>query len=249
MKSKAFPAIALCAAVGLAAGALLWLRLSDHGSDRAARMEKVRGEFAAKRVNGSNWVAPPSKTSPAAAKESDPEGADDGFTAAEWTLVDSIHDALNDEDEGLAIRLAKEAVKSGNPELRGEMVDTLSWFGGKVLPELLMFVDDPDEGVRMDAMAAYQQAIYDIEEESEKAKVIEISLRNLADEEALGELASELIGMDDALAVQTLVNVIEGASGKAGRKVAKETYETVTGEAYVSFEAAEGWLRENQDDE
>ncbi len=128
------------------------------------------------------------------------------------------------------------------------MVDTLRWFGDKVMPELLMFIDDPDEGVRMDAMSAYQQAIYDIEEDSEKAKIIEISMRNLADSEALEEIASELIGMDDQLAVQTLVNVIAGES-KTGCRIAKETYETVTGEEYTTFEAAEAWLKEQQSDE
>ena len=65
--------------------------------------------------------------------------------------------------------------------------------------------------------------------------------------EALGEIASELVGMDDQLAVQTLVNVIGGES-KTGRRIAKETYETVTGEEYTTFEAAEAWLREQQEE-
>ena len=237
----------LAAAVLIALGWFFWT-LFERDPDKATQMEKVRGEFAARKVNGSNWIAPPSKrpevmkkvksAAPVATNE-----ADDELTEEEEKLVDTIHDALNDEDQELAIELAKQAVKSKKAEVRIEMVDTLRWFGDKVMPELLMFIDDPDEGVRMDAMAAYQQAIYDIEEDTEKAKIIEISMRNLSDADALEEIASELIGMDDLLAVQTLVNVIDGKS-KTGRRIAKETYETVTGEEYTSFEAAEAWLRE-----
>ena len=248
-----FVSWAVLVAAVLAGAGLLWWSFSDVAPDRAVQMEKVRGEFAARKVNGSDWVPPPSKR-PETVKKIREEGKgkreeveDDELTEAEEKLVDSIHDALNDEDQELAIELARRAVKSRSVEVRSEMVDTLRWFGDKVMPELLMFIDDPDEGVRIDAMAAYQQAIYDIEEDSEKAKIIEISMRNLADSEALGEIASELIGMDDRLAVQTLVNVIEGES-RTGRRIAKETYETVTGEEYTTFEAAEAWLREQQEE-
>ena len=241
-------------AVILAFGAFLWWAFSGATPDRAERMAKVRGEFAELKVNGSDWVPPPSKRPETVKKLRDqgPEigdqgnGADeDELTEEEEKLLDTIHDALNDEDQELAIELAKRAVKSRSTEIRSEMVDTLRWFGDKAMPELMMFIDDSDEGVRMDAMSAYQQAIYDIDEDSEKAKIIEISMRNLADSEALEEIASELIGMDDRLAVQTLINVIGGES-KTGRRIAKETYETVTGEEYTTFEAAEAWLLEQQ---
>ena len=242
----------IVAAAAIVAG-LLWWAFSGAEPDRSVQMEKVRGEFAAKKVNGSNWIAPPSRR-PKAREGIRDRGSgvggqedEDALTAEEEKLVDLIHDALNDEDQGLAIELAREAVKSKRTEVRSEMVGTLKWFGDKTMPELLLFIDDPDEGVRTDAMAAYQQAIYDIEDDKDKAKVIEISMRNLNDEDALGEIASELIGMDDILAVQTLVNVIDGG-GKTGRRVAKATYETVTGEEYTTFEAAEAWVRERQDE-
>ena len=245
---KALAWAGLAAAVALAA--VLFLR-KPPASSRVEQMKRVRGELAAREVNGSDWAAPSSKR-PAAVKSekgSAPVAADeDGeeLTEEEEKLVDQIHDAMNDEDVEKAIRLARQAVVSKKTEVRSEMVDTLRWFGDKVMPELLAFVEDPDEDVRSDAMAAYQQAIYDIEEDEAKAQVVEISLRNLEDAEALDEIASELIGMDDLLAVQTLVNVIEGKCKEAGRRVARETYETVTGEEYVSFEDAEAWIREQQ---
>lgn len=223
------------------------------GRSRAERMVKVRGEFAAKNVKNSKWIAAPSKRPEVVAKVKAAQKASvigevfDEMTEEEEKLVDDIHDALNDEDVELAIELAKLAVKSKNTEVRSEMVDTLRWFGDKVMPELLMFIDDPDEGVKMDATAAYQQAIYDIENDEDKAKIIEISMCNLNDADALEEIASELIGMDDLLAVQTLINVIDGES-KTGRRIAKETYETVTGEEYTTFEAAEAWIREQQEE-
>ena len=257
MSKKINPLLwATLAVVALTVGTFLYWAFSDAAPDRAAQMEKVRGEFAARKVNGSDWIAPPSKR-PEVVKKLRDQGSgirdqgsevdEDELTEEEEKLIDTIHDALNEEDQELAIELAKRAVRSKKAEVRSEMVDTLRWFGDKVMPELMMFIDDPDEGVRIDAMAAYQQAIYDIEEDSEKAKIIEISMRNLSDSEALEEIASELIGMDDLLAVQTLINVIDGES-KTGRRIAKETYETVTGEEYTTFEAAEAWLREQQEE-
>ena len=250
MKKALLVVIVLAAVAGFVSFRLL---SGADGRARAERMVKVRGEFAAKNVQNSKWIAAPSRRPEAVAKVKAAQKASvigdvfDEMTEEEEKLVDDIHDALNDEDLELAIELAKVAVKSRNPEVRSEMVDTLRWFGDKVMPELLMFIDDPDEGVKMDATAAYQQAIYDIEDDKDKAKVIEISMRNLNDADALEEIASELIGMDDQLAVQTLVNVIDGES-TTGRRIAKETYETVTGEEYTTFEAAEAWIREQQEE-
>ena len=248
---KALLVVIVLAAVAVAGFVSFRLLSGTDGRARAERMVKVRGEFAARKIVGSDWITPPVKKRDQGSGIGDwglgIGDREDELTEEEERLVDAIHDALNDEDQGLAIELAREAVKSKKVEVRSEMVDTLRWFGDKVMPELLMFIDDPDEGVRMDAMSAYQQAIYDIEEDSEKAKIIEISMRNLADSEALEEIASELIGMDDRLAVQTLVNVIDGES-RTGRRIAKETYETVTGEEYTTFEAAEAWVREQQEE-
>lgn len=251
-KSKVLICV-LVATFAVACGYVLWIRLVNDGCARVARMEKVRGEFAAKKVNGSNWIAPSAKRRNQGSGDPDrrrekgdePKGNSDELTEAEEKLVDSIHDALNDEDQGLAVELAKQAVKSKSVEVRSEMVDTLRFFGDKVMPELLMFIDDPDDGVKVDAMAAYQQAIYDIEDDTAKAQVIEITMRNLDDADALEQIAAELVGMDDLLAVQTLVNVIDGES-KTGSRIAKATYETVTGEEFTTFEAAESWIRDQQ---
>lgn len=238
----------LAAVAVIGVGLCFWM--TGRETDRAVRMERVRGEFAARKVCGSDWISPPSKRPDAVKKvqsaplaETDED--EDELTAEEEKFIDMIHDALDEEDLGLSIELAKKAVKAKKAEIRSEMIDTLRFFGDKVMPELLMFVDDPDDDVRMDAMVAYQQAIYDIEDDKEKAQVIEISLMNLNDADAMEEIAAELIGMDDSLAVQTLVNVIAGKS-KTGQRIAKETYETITGDEYTTFEAAEAWLREQQ---
>ena len=61
-----------------------------------------------------------------------------------------------------------------------------------------------------------------------------------------GELRRELIDMDEKLALQTLVDVIEG--GKAapqGVATAREQYEFLTGEEYTNIDAANQWLAEN----
>ncbi|MBR1920589.1 MAG: hypothetical protein IJ829_01140, partial [Kiritimatiellae bacterium] len=55
------------------------------------------------------------------------------------------------------------------------------------------------------------------------------------------------IGVDEKLAVESLVRVITGSGSKEGVAKARETYEFVTGEEWSGVEDAERWLAEEYD--
>ena len=75
LKSLAVCALVACGAAIIAG--LLWWAFSGAGPDRSVQMAKVRGEFAAKKVNGSNWIAPPAKR-PKAGEGFGDQGAENG---------------------------------------------------------------------------------------------------------------------------------------------------------------------------
>lgn len=193
----------------------------------------VREQFQEKKVLGKDWSVKPVevkavKASPAAVKPKKEKvrkqkETDDWqeYTPEEEQLVDEIHDALDEESVDRMVALAAEAAKSTNPTVRSEMVDALKFMDDKVLPELLMFIEDPDEDVRIDAGAAFEQAVLNIDEDVEKAKVIAIAMGSLKNADTVRELGQGLAGMDDAIIREALEYVLEGEN-EVGRKIAEE---------------------------
>ena len=169
---------------------------------------------------------------------------DDKRTPEERALAERIEKALDDEKLEDALACAKEALASRNVEIRQAMVDTLGWFGEKALPELTPFLADPDEDVRESALNEWSMAVSDIEDDAEKIGVVELAMNVLSEEDALEDISGEYIGVDEKLAVESLARIIEANGSQPGVEKAKETYEFVTGEEWVSGAAAAKWIEE-----
>lgn len=169
---------------------------------------------------------------------------DDNRTPEEKALAERIEKALDDEDFELAAACAEEAQKSGDAEIRQAMVDTLGWFGEKALPELTPFLADADEDVRESAMNEWTMALSSIEDDGIKIGTVELAMGVLNDEDALEEISNEYIGVDEKLAVESLVRIIDGGGSKEGVEKAKETYEFVTGDEWVDAAEAARWIAE-----
>lgn len=169
---------------------------------------------------------------------------DDKRTPAEKALAERIEKALEDESLQDAISCAQQAQLCGNVDIRRAMVETLGWFGEKALPELTPFLADPDEDVRDSAMNEWSMAVSGIEDEAEKIGVVELAMNVLTDEDALEDISGEYIGIDEKLAVESLVRLIEANGSRQGVAKAKETYEFVTGDEWQSKEAAAKWIAE-----
>ena len=162
----------------------------------------------------------------------------------EKRLADRIERALDEEDFGLAVSCAPAALASARPEIRQSMVDALGWFGGRALPELTPFLADADADVRDSALMEWSSALSDVEDDGERIRIVEMAMQALSDEEQLEDIANEYIGVDEKLAVESLLSVIEAGGTPAGVAKAKETYEFVTGEEFTNRADAERWLAE-----
>lgn len=183
-----------------------------------------------------------------AASEEDDGGQspedDGGLSPADARVKERIESALEAEDLKAVIACQSEALAARSPEVRQAMVDALGWFGAEALPQLTVFIGDADEDVAESARNNWEEAVSTIEKEPVKASVVELAMITVRDEDFLESVSGEYIGMDEKVAVESLLRVIEGKATPLGIEKAKETYEFVTGEEFVSREEAERWLRE-----
>lgn len=181
-----------------------------------------------------------------APKPDDLEDGDDDMSPADRRLMEAIERGQEDESLEQLVKVIPEVSASTNAEVRSEFVDALGSFGEQGMNYLLPFMADPDDDVRGNAIDNWTSALGEVEDEKMRARMIGAVMQVLADEEALEFMSNELIDMDERIALQTLVDVIEG--GKAtpqGVSTAREQYEFLTGDEYTTVEAANQWLAEN----
>ena len=183
----------------------------------------------------------PQRPKPVISIEDDEE---DTRTQAEKDLAERIEKALDEEDVELAIACVDEAQKCGVAEIRQSMVDTLGWFGEKTLPELTPFLADADEDVRESAKNEWMMALSDIEDDNMKIRAVELAMRVLDAEDTLEDISGEFIGVDEKLAVESIVRIVTEGKSPAGVEKAKEAYEFVTGDEWTDVAAAERWIAE-----
>ena len=169
------------------------------------------------------------------------EDEDDNRTPAEKTLAERVEKAFDDEDFDALAACADAVRKCDVVEIRQSMVDALGWFGVKSLPELVPFLADSSEDVRDSARSHMVSGLSEIENEAERIGVVESVMKVLDDEDFLDDIAGEFVGIDEKLAVESLVRIV-AAGLPQGVAKAKETYELVTGEEWAGEEAARRWI-------
>ena len=69
-------------------------------------------------------------------------------------------------------------------------------------------------------------------DDGEKIGMTEMAMQVISDEDDLESISGNYIGVDEKLAVESLLRVIEGGGSANGIAKAKETYEFVTGEEF-----------------
>lgn len=172
----------------------------------------------------------------------------DDLTPEEKRQMTAIEEAMDEESLEKLRAILPAAAASKNSEIRSELVDGLGWFGKKAMNELLQFMADPDEDIRESAVDYWTSALSDIEDEKTRADVVESAMMVVNDEDALEAMTSELTSIDEKLALQAIINVVE--SGKAppeATAAAREEYEFITGEEYTNVDDANKWMSENYD--
>ncbi len=155
--------------------------------------------------------------------------------------LDDLQLALDDEDLGKVRAASAELARSPSPYVRGKVVESLRWFKQPAVADLRGMLRDSDAEVASDAQDGWLDAVKTIADEETKAKELYEGMTQIQDVDALRESVMEFYDIDDGLALQYIVNLIN--SGNPGaRQVGNEGYEHIAGEAYTTPEAAQRWI-------
>lgn len=160
-------------------------------------------------------------------------------------IAESVQNALDANDFEGVRKFVSRAMASSDPALREHMVEALGWFGAEALPELTGFLADTNEDVANLAADRWQESLVMIDEGDVRVSTAETALKTISNAAVLEQVVGEITGQDDDIKVlESLIAVIDSGN-PAGVKVAKDAYETLTGEEWTDIDAAEAWLGEN----
>lgn len=171
------------------------------------------------------------------------EEEDDGLTPAERKLAHSVQDALDNDDRAALHALIADVRNSPNPQIRRDFVDALGWFGKDSIGDLAAFLCDKDADVREQAGDHWQTAISEFDDDVIKVEIVEETLKTVDDQRIIELLAAEYNGMDEKLAIESIIKVMVAGKHYAVQ-AAKEAYEFITGEEYTSAADARAWIED-----
>ena len=171
----------------------------------------------------------------------DEEGV--AYPQEEQKLLAAIDKAADSDDFATLRKLSSQIASSKNKELKEKTIRALGTSGSSSLAEMTAFLSDSDSEIAELAGEEWLSALQEIENDSEKASVIELALKALSDKDMLENIANELIGIDEQAAISVISDIIE--SNSSATPYAKESYETITGEEWSGKASADAWLQEN----
>lgn len=155
--------------------------------------------------------------------------------------LDDLQLALDDENFGKVRAASATLARSPSPYVRGKVVEALRWFKQSAVVDLRGMLKDSDAEVASDAQAGWLDAVKTIADEETKAKELCDGMTQIQDVDALRESVMEFYDIDDGLALQYIVNLINSGN-PAARQVGNEGYEHIAGDAYTTPEAAQRWI-------
>lgn len=153
----------------------------------------------------------------------------DELTPVERKMVKALDAALEKEDAQSVRALVREACKIGNAEVRKTAVGAAGWIGEEAMPELEAYLADEDPEVAEEALAQWELALQEIEDEAKRLQTLKEVLLKTKDEGTCDYLSIHLITCENTeLAVKTIEDLI-ASENSACRMPAKESYEWITG--------------------
>ena len=163
----------------------------------------------------------------------------------ERQMLDELNEVMCEDDLETVSLAAEEFAKHPTPVVRRAVVEAISWFGDKGLPDLAVFLVDEDEEVSSLAKERWSLGVQEVEDEQEKVTLAKLGMLYVKDEDSLSTFMGDLTSVDDDLKImQALVDLLEEGTQEAAA-VAREQYEWMTGDEWTNFDAAEAWLQEN----
>ena len=269
--SRTKVAIGVCAVAACVATAVLCLWPHGGGStasgDPAAGGSRSTDKPRSARGRGWRKNGSAARPRPPSARKSKPVvfDAGAGYVAAispeERALLQELQAAL-DSDDFNAVKRASEKIRaygdaapraaggsssgaeSGAVSMRRKAIEALGWFGSAALPELTAFLGDSDAETAQEALSRWEEAVADVDDELEKAKIVILASQVLEDADALDAIQMHLAMMgDEGIACQACLDILDIGTDAAKLK-AKEQLDFITGEEFETVEQVHAWIDE-----
>ncbi len=176
------------------------------------------------------------------------------LTLEQRTTLSKIRSAL-DDDDFKAVRALAQKVQSSKDwpdkipiELRKELLNALSWFGIKALPEITGFLADADADVLEEAVSAYEDVIREANGDRELQQAVLAASRAINDADAMESILSELNNMRNSVAVETIKQIMATGT-EAAKNALPEAIEFFTGqEGITTPEQLDAWYNDSSGD-
>ena len=226
------------------------------------RVKRVKGAAATRNADVARIIDQARKSGARKAPKTKPTLSREMFShlpEAARKLANNIQDALDDENLEDITALAAEAMESDSSELRQHAVEALGWFGEEALPELTVWMSDPDEDVAQVAMEQWCSALSEVEKAEDRLNIAFAAFQTISDINNLENIGTEISNTATELidgapneetasqrrieVVQALAEMIVDGPEKNGN-AAKEAFEDITGSKWTSVEEAEKYLHD-----
>lgn len=157
-------------------------------------------------------------------------------------LKDFLRRAIDDDNEKKVLKWASLAVDAKDAELRLEAVKALGWYGENAIPEILSFLEDPDETVAQEAFNQIDQSFDLLEDDAMLIKLVKLSMNYALDEDQAALLLSKLESVSESDAVLALADMMqETDSDTLLGELLRDEFEYITEEEYYSDTSARVW--------
>lgn len=218
---------ALCAVAAVVAAMVVGCSRED-GAATAA----TSGKNAA---NGSAAAEPP--------KPAEPEKP---MTAEEKEAAE-MRDLLDSGETTAAIRHARNLMDSKSTQIKGQVLETLSWIGRRALPEITEMINDADGGIAAEAISAWDQAFGEIMGPNRQALAIAETVVKLKNPDHVSAIFMHCTELDESISLPMVAEVIAANSTNIVGECGREIYKHLSGgEIYESPEATRRFLEEEK---
>lgn len=140
--------------------------------------------------------------------------------------------------------LSSEYRRNPDPKARMEFIEALFAIDRAGIVNLASFASDPDPDVSERAATMLESQIDIVEDAYLRSSLLGQVMMSIRDEERLKPFCAKLGQLPTACAVRRIIDIVGmEKSNPAAARLAKEEYETITGEKFRSVKSANRWAR------
>lgn len=143
--------------------------------------------------------------------------------------------AIDNDDEKKVLKLASMAAQSDDGELRRKALQALGWYGANAIPEMLQFLEDPDDEIVRQAFSQIDDSLDMIENEVSLARLVKLTMSYATEENQAISLLSKLEGIDEDQAEFILTEMLhepDAAAGTVLGELLRDEYKFITENDY-----------------